>query len=187
MNALHPISRVRIVLLLFSAGLILSGATALVPLEGLNLLHPLYAPGSFLEGAWPAMAGWLSLVRESLTQTYADYPFLAYGYDWLAFGHFIIAIPFLMAARDPLRNTWVVPFGIAACLLVLPHAILFGALRGIPLFWRLIDTLFGLGGLILLLLVRARLRLLQPSAAEGSSVGRQLADARAGSSGAPNR
>lgn len=168
MNRLQSISQVRFILVLFSAGLVLSGATALVPLKGLNLLHPLYAPGSFLDDAWPAMAAWLSLVREGLTQTYASYPFLAYGYDWLAFGHFIIAIPFLIAARDPLRNTWVVQFGIAACLLVLPHAIIFGAIRGIPLFWRIVDTLFGLGGLILLLIIRARLRFLEPSAAEES-------------------
>jgi len=159
------LNQVRVVLLLFSAGLILSGVTAMVPLEGLNMLYPLYGPGSFLHEAWPAMASWLSLVHEALSATYAIYPFLAYGFDWLAFGHFIIAIPFLIAARDPLRNTWVVQFGIAACLLVLPHALIFGAIRGIPIFWRLIDTLFGIGGLILLLIIRATLRTIEPAAA----------------------
>lgn len=133
----------------------------MIPLEGLDLLYPVYGPGSFLQGAWPAMASWLSLVQEALSETYAAYPFLAYGFDWLAFGHFIIAIPFLIAVRNPLRNTWVVQFGIAACLLVLPHALIFGAIRGIPIFWRLVDTLFGIGGLILLLIIRGRLRLLQ--------------------------
>jgi len=140
------LNQVRVVLLLFSAGLILSGVTAMVPLEGLNMLYPLYGPGSFLHEAWPAMASWLSLVHEALSATYAIYPFL-------------------IAARDPLRNTWVVQFGIAACLLVLPHALIFGAIRGIPIFWRLIDTLFGIGGLILLLIIRATLRTIEPAAA----------------------
>jgi hypothetical protein len=156
-------AEVRFVLILFSAALVLSGATALVPLEGLSLLSPLYAPGSFLSDLWPAMASWFTLVRQALEETYAVYPFLAYGFDWLAFGHFIIAIPFLIAARDPLKNTWVVPFGIAACLLVIPHAVVFGALRGIPLFWRLVDTLFGIGGLALLLVIRKKIKAFQPA------------------------
>ena len=158
------LTQVRVVLLLFSAGLILSGATAIFPLEGLNLLYPVYGPGSFLQDAWPALASWLNLVHQALSETYAIYPFLAYGFDWLAFGHFIIAIPFLIAARDPLRNTWVVQFGIAACLLVIPHALIFGAIRGIPIFWRLVDTLFGIGGIVLLLMIRARLRTIQQGA-----------------------
>lgn len=162
------ITQVRIVLILFSTGLILSGVTAILPLEGLNMLHPLYGPGSLLQGVWPAMASWLSLVRDALSETYAVYPFLAYGFDWLAFGHFVIAIPFLIAARDPIRNTWVVRFGIAACLLVLPHALIFGAIRGIPVFWRLVDTLFGIGGLALLLVIRGKLRGLQRASLERS-------------------
>jgi hypothetical protein len=162
------LKQIRIILVLFSIALILSGVTAILPLEGLNMLYPLYGPGSFLQDAWPSMASWLTLVREALTETYASYPFLAYGFDWLAFGHFIIAIPFLMAARDPARHTWVVPFGTAACLLVLPHALVFGAIRGIPLFWRLVDTTFGFGGLALLLIIRRRLRILQRMASKMS-------------------
>ena len=155
------LNQVRTILILFSAALVLSGVTAIIPLEGLNALRPIYGPGSFLREAWPSMASWLSLVREALMETYAIYPFLAYGFDWLAFGHFIIAIPFLIAARDPTRNAWIVQFGIAACLLVLPHALVFGAIRGIPLFWRLVDTTFGFGGLALLLVIRGKLRALQ--------------------------
>jgi len=75
------VTQVRVVLLLFSAGLILSGATAIFPLEGLNLLYPVYGPGSFLQDVWPALASWLNLVRQALSETYAIYPFLAYGFD----------------------------------------------------------------------------------------------------------
>jgi len=36
------------------------------------------------------------------------YPFIAYGTDWLAFAHFVIAIAFIGPWRDPVRNVWVV-------------------------------------------------------------------------------
>ena len=157
------LTQIRFVLLFFAIALIASGLTALVPLEGLRMMAPIFASGSTVARGWPALAAWLHLVQRALEDTYASYPFLAYGYDWLAFGHFIIAIPFLMAVRDPLRSTWVIPFGLAACLLVLPHALIFGALRGIPVFWRLVDTLFGIGGLITLLFLRQRIRLLSVS------------------------
>lgn len=165
------LTQIRLILVAFSVALILSGITAIFPLEGLRLLSPLYAPGSVIDRYWGELADWLSLVRTALEHTYLAYPFLAYGYDWLAFGHFIIAIPFLIALRDPLSNTWVVPFGIAACLLVLPHAVIFGAIRGIPLYWRFVDTLFGLGGLLLLLLIRNRIQRLNVarSAAPGKA------------------
>jgi hypothetical protein len=48
------------------------------------------------------------------------------------------------------RNRWVVTFGLIACATVVPFALLAGALRGIPLFWRLIDCAFGVGGVVLL-------------------------------------
>lgn len=163
------LTRIRLILLFFAVALIGSGLTAIVPLQGLRMLAPIFAPGSAVESLWPALAGWLDLVHRALEDTYASYPFLAYGYDWLAFGHFIIAIPFLMALRDPLRSTWVIPFGIAACLLVLPHALIFGALRGIPVFWRLVDALFGIGGLITLLFLRQHVR--QLSVSEGTQPG----------------
>lgn len=137
--------------------------TAIFPREGLRLLSPLFAQGSTFQTLWPAMAAWLSLVHQAIEQMYSTYSFLAYGYDWLAFGHFIISIPFLMAIRDPLRHSWVTTYGISACLAVLPFAIIFGAIRGIPLFWRGVDTMFGIGGLIVLLVLRKQLHALEMS------------------------
>lgn len=87
-------------------------------------------------------------VREGLRETNAHYPFLAYGTDWLAFGHVVIAIAFLGALRDPVRNIWLFNFGLIACVLVVPWALVFGALRGIPIQWRLIDCSFGVIGFI---------------------------------------
>jgi len=165
MKTIHPLTHTRIWLILFSIALIASGTTAIFARQGLRLLELLYGPGSLLSGLWPSMASWLSQVHQAIEVTYDRYPFLAYGYDWLAFGHFIISIPFLMAVRDPLRHAWVITYGIFACLAVLPFAIIFGAIRGIPLFWRGVDTLFGIGGLIVLLILRRQLRTLGTAAA----------------------
>ncbi len=161
MDTSRTLTLTRIWLILFSAALIASGLTAIFAREGLRLLAPLYAQGSLLQQLWPSMSAWLSLVHQAVEETYSKYPFLAYGYDWLAFGHFIISIPFLMAIRDPLRHSWVITYGISACIAVLPFAILFGAIRDIPLFWRGVDTLFGIGGLIVLLILRKQMKALE--------------------------
>ena len=129
---------------LFIIGLILSGVTA-IPLQGeLNLLMNLFGSN----GDSSEMARWLLRVRDALTQTQAQHPFLFYGTDWLAFGHFVIALVFIGALRDPIRNRWLFDFGLIACALVVPYALVFGGLRGIPIWWRVIDCSFGVFGFI---------------------------------------
>lgn len=157
MNASRTLTHVKIWLVFFSAALVISGLTAIFAREGMRLLSPLFAQGSALQVFWPSMSEWLSFVYRAIEETYEKYPFLAYGYDWLAFGHFIIAVPFIMAVGDPRRYSWVITYGIIACLSVIPFAIVFGAIRGIPLFWRAVDTLFGIGGLFVLLILRKKL------------------------------
>jgi hypothetical protein len=128
--------RIRFLLLFVIVGLLLSGATAL-PLESeLKFLarwidHP-----------------WIIKVRDGLFDTYAKYPFIGYGTDWLAFGHFVIAIAFIGPWRDPVKNIWVIEFGMIACVLIIPFALIMGPVRGIPIGWRLIDCSFGLVGFV---------------------------------------
>jgi hypothetical protein len=50
------------------------------------------------------------------------------------------------ALRDPVRNCWLFDFGLIACVAVIPFALVFGAVRGIPFWWRLIDCSFGVFG-----------------------------------------
>ena len=50
--------------------------------------------------------------------------------------------------RDPVRNRWLFDFGLIACVLVIPYAFVFGGLRGIPVWWRLIDCSFGVFGFL---------------------------------------
>ncbi len=144
--------RIRILTWLFIVGLVLSGATA-IPLEreldwlirGLGAEQGMNAPA----GTEPAdLTVWLLRVREALRETNAKYPFVAYGFDWLAFGHFVIAIAFVGALKDPARNLWLFQFGMIACVLIVPYAFVFGGLRGIPIPWRLIDCSFGVFGFI---------------------------------------
>jgi hypothetical protein len=80
------------------------------------------------------------------------FPFLAYGTDWLAFAHLVIAVAFLGPYRDPVRNKWVITFGLFACAGVIPLALIAGPIRGIPIEWRIIDCSFGVIGAIPLLL-----------------------------------
>ena len=126
---------------MFIVALVLSGATA-IPLETeLKILVRWIAGGSDLEQ-------WLSIISNALVNTNAKYPFIAYGTDWLAFAHFVIAIAFIGPLRDPVKNIWVVEFGMIACALVVPFALVMGGVRGIPFGWRLIDCSFGVLGSI---------------------------------------
>jgi hypothetical protein len=137
--------RIRALTRFFIIGLVLSGATA-IPLKWeLNLLaSSLGADGNSAS----FLAKWISHVQTALNQTSEQFPFLFYGTDWLAFGHFAIAIAFIGALRDPIRNSWLYTFGMIACVLIVPYALIFGAVRGIPLWWRLVDCSFGVFGFV---------------------------------------
>ena len=151
-------SRVRALLLLFVAGLLLSGITAF-PIEWeASLLKRFLLDTGLVRSIWPPMADWIGFVYGGIVETYRAYPFMAYGTDWLAFAHIVIAVAFIGPLRDPVRNIWVIEFGMIACALVIPLALIFGPLRGIPFFWRLIDCSFGVIGFIPLWIVRREIR-----------------------------
>ncbi len=135
------LSRVRQLTGFFIFGLVISGVTAIPLIPELNWLVSVFGE----EGT--AMS-WIREVRDALVVTDGAYPFLAYGTDWLAFGHFVIALAFVGAWRDPVRNIWLFQFGMIACVLVLPYALFFGAIREIPFFWRVVDSLFGVVGFL---------------------------------------
>jgi hypothetical protein len=136
--------RVRICLAVFIAGLVLSGVTAFPLVWETGLLLKIVrsvAPDG-------AAFGWVERVHEALVVTGERYPFLAYGTDWLAFAHLVLAVVFVGPLRDPVRNKWVIQFGLIACAGVIPLALIAGAVRGIPLWWRLGDCSFGICGTI---------------------------------------
>jgi hypothetical protein len=141
--------RVRGLLLFFVIALLFSGITAFPLAWELNLLYQLIAsPESLGLTLWPDLAHWIAYVNTGLQDSYRHYPFMAYGTDWLAFAHIVIAIAFWGPLKDPVRNVWVVEFGLIACVLVIPLALICGPIRGIPFFWQLIDCSFGVLGFI---------------------------------------
>lgn len=82
----------------------------------------------------PGLVARLHQVHEALAETNRAYPFLAYGTDWLAFAHLVLAVLFIGAWRDPVRNKWVIQFGLIACVGVWFLAMIAGPTRGIPLY-----------------------------------------------------
>jgi len=145
---------IRTVLIFFVIALGVSGFSA-IPLHfELNILDSMAGEGTFVGETLPMLGTWISLVHHAIDDLYQDYAFLAYGYDWLAFGHFVIAIAFLGAVKDPIRNRWVIEFGMIACVLIIPYAFVLGQIRGIPIIWRVVDMLFGILGIIPLSIAR---------------------------------
>jgi hypothetical protein len=135
------ITIVRRWIIFFMIMLFLSGLTAMPVETELAFLSRCFAPGTM-------MGDWIERVYLGVANTNRDYPFIAYGYDWLAFAHFVLAVLFIGPLRDPVRNKWVIEFGMIACLLIIPFAFIAGQFRGIPFWWRMIDCSFGLIGMI---------------------------------------
>jgi hypothetical protein len=147
--------RIRFWLAIFIAGLLLSGITAFPLQTELGWFVSLLHSGSLQSvAASTGLLQWIERVNEGLSATNARYPFLAYGTDWLAFAHLVIAVVFIGPYIDPVRNKWIITFGLIACGGVIPLALIAGHIRGIPLAWRLIDCSFGIFGVIPLLLCR---------------------------------
>jgi hypothetical protein len=146
--------RVRILLSLFVLALVLSGLTAFPLVWELRLLTSWFGSGTAIGDSLPGLAQWLDRVSEGLESNAVMYPFIAYGTDWLAFAHIVIGISFIGPIRDPVRNIWVIEFAMIACVLVVPLALICGPIRGIPIYWQLIDCSFGVFGLIPLWIAR---------------------------------
>jgi len=141
------LQRIRIWLSIFIVGLVISGVTAFPLTWEVGVLVNWFGDGGYY------FTDWLRTVHKGLIERDKNYPFLAYGTDWLAFAHLVIAIAFIGPWKDPVRNIWVIEFGIIACVLVVPFALIAGPIRGIPFGWQLIDCIFGAVGVVPLLFV----------------------------------
>ena len=149
------IVKIRLLILFFMIALILSGATAFPVETELQWLlnHPSLVP-AFAQT-------WLQNVYDALKETNIKYPMLAYGYDWLAFAHIVIAMMFIGPLKNPVKNIWVIEWGILSCAAVIPLAFIAGPIRHIPLFHILIDCSFGVIGIIPLLICRRWIKQLE--------------------------
>ncbi|MFG2824590.1 hypothetical protein ACGFX4_34815 [Kitasatospora sp. NPDC048365] len=152
--------RIRRWLWLFIVCLVLSGLTAFPLQSETRWLADLVRGGTIGEH-FPALATAAGHVRDGIADTNERYPFLAYGTDWLAFAHLVIAVAFWGPLKDPVRNIWVIRWAMIACAGIIPLALICGPLRGIPLYWRFVDMSFGVVGVVPLLVVHRLIRRLE--------------------------
>ncbi len=142
------ITKIRLMICFFMLALILSGATAMPAESGLSWLM------QYKDSMPQRIGDWLQTCYLALKDTNNKYPFLAYGYDWLAFAHFVIALSFIGPLKDPVKNSWIIEWQIICCIAVFPLALIAGPVRHIPVFHILIDCSFGLLGIIPLIICR---------------------------------
>ncbi len=125
--------RIRGWLSVFIVCLVLSGLTAFPLVTEVRWLEELLgSAGSPVPEQMPGLMEWLGRTREGLAATDAKHPFVLYGTDWPAFAHLVIAVAFYGPFRDPVRNIWVIEFGVIACAGIIPLALTCGQIREIP-------------------------------------------------------
>ncbi len=146
---ISQMQQIKICISIIIIGLALSGLTAF-PLETeLEILS---------KNTTGTMHTWVQTVYNSIKNTNQNYPWLSYGTDWLAFAHLMLAVLFIGPLKNPVKNIWIIEFGIIACIMVFPLAFIAGPIRGIPFFWQLIDCSFGAIGLIPLVICYRKIK-----------------------------
>ncbi|CAN5655490.1 hypothetical protein BH11BAC3_BH11BAC3_37480 [soil metagenome] len=142
------LSKIRGLILFFIIVLLVSGIT----------VFPLEAELAWLSdhaSMMPTGLGqWVQKCYIAFKETNVQYPMVGYGYDWLAFAHIIIALAYIGPFRDPVKNSWLIDWGLISCMAVVPLAFIAGTIRQVPLFHILIDCSFGIIGIIPLWLCR---------------------------------
>jgi hypothetical protein len=149
-------TQIRILTVLFIIVLILSGITVFPLIQELKFILDLsvFEDGSVIQQ-------WLAKVLNGLQETQKKYPFVFYGFDWLAFAHIAIAVLFIGVYQHPVRNRWIIQWSIITCIGILPLAFIAGSIRGIPFFHILIDCAFGIIGLIPLFIIQSKIKRLK--------------------------
>jgi hypothetical protein len=133
------LKKTRLLVAFFIVALAISGITAFPVYSELKWLQQtsLMNNNSFL-------ASWLNKVFEGVRSAQTNYPFLFYGFDWLAFAHLVIAALFYGVYKNPVRNKFIIDWGIFCCIGIIPLAFICGSIRGIPLLHILVDCSFGI-------------------------------------------
>ena len=144
--------RLKIYISIIIFGLFISGVTAF-PIES-EMAYLVNNSSSTLQQ-------WLNKVYTAIKTTNQNFPFLSYGTDWLAFAHIMLAILFIGPFLSPIKNKWVIQFGIICCLMIIPLALIAGNIRQIPFFWQLIDCSFGVLAIIPLYLCLSNIKKLE--------------------------
>lgn len=125
--------QIKIVIILTIVGLLANGASALPLRVEMNLL--------LSNSQWfpQFVQDWWVYVNQGVLETSEKYSFMRYGFDWLGFAHLLIAIAFIGPLRDPVKNQWVVQWGMIAAALSIVMAFGWERVRNIPIWWSFID------------------------------------------------
>jgi hypothetical protein len=172
---MHTVGWIRAWPAVFAGGLVISGLTASPLVTEMrwvaDLVHAIpVAPDGLIAR--------VDRIRDGLAVTDRDYPFVAYGTDWLAFAHLAIAAAFWGPWRDPVRNVWVVEWGMICCAGIVPLALIAGPIRHLPFGWTVLDMSFGVFGIVSLIVVRLLIKRLGggPAASPGQDEQVQAGD-----------
>ena len=134
--------------------LFLSGITAF-PIEA--ELNFILQHSRFL----PPLLEFIRFIYDGVCFNNRYFPQIFYGCDWLAFAHVMLTILFIGVYKNPIKNIWIVEFGMIACIAVFPLAFICGTIRHIPFYWQLIDCSFGAIGIIPLLIIHRKIKQLE--------------------------
>ena len=149
-------NQIRVLTILFITVLVISGITAFPVCTELKLMiDSNFFPN---DSVWQQ---WLNRVLVGVKNTNEAYPFIFYGFDWLAFAHLIIAVLFIGVYQHPVRNRWIVQWAMISCIGALPLAFIAGTARGIPIYHILLDCSFGVICLIPLRIMQIKINRLQ--------------------------
>src|SRR5580765_6075982 len=136
---MNPLKRAKIMLGIVAFGLFVSGVTVWPAIWELKTgVHFIWGDGE----PTGVVHGFVVKAIAALESVKANYPFLLYAHDWLAFAHIMLAILFAGAIRDPVRNIWIVQCGLIMCALIPVLAGICIPIRGIPMCWFWIDFAF---------------------------------------------
>jgi hypothetical protein len=141
--------------------LIISGVTAMPVETELGWLLQTLPQGN-------SLYSWLLKVYQAIVITNTTYPFVAYGFDWLAFAHIVIALAFIGILRNPVRNIWIIEWAMLCCIAIIPFAFTVAPFRHIPIGWTIIDCLFGVVGIMPLYYCRILIKKLEKLEEEDS-------------------
>lgn len=159
---------IRGIIVFFMVALVVSGATAF-PIESeLKLICSIFHIDGDSVAGMPAIFRFVYDIKEALIVTNQQYPQLAYGCDWLAFAHLVIAGMFVGPFIDPIRNKFVIYWGMFACVAILPLAFICGPIREMPFCWTLIDCSFGVFGIIPLIICMKYIKKLEAEQKEAA-------------------
>ena len=121
--------KIKVGIVITIIGLLLNGISAVPLRTELSIL--LSKPDALPK----FLADWWTYVNQGVNETSYNYNFMRYGFDWLAFAHLLIAIAFFGPLRDPIKNEWIIKWGMIASALSVLMALGWERMRAIPMWW----------------------------------------------------